>query len=177
MVKRFVILGLVVLSCASGGGTTAFAQPQEFHYIKKESREASREATLAQYLPQLDWSSWHLIGPFDNTAQDKHGVVYPPELGVSLDRTYRGKDRARVSWQQISQLGWGPITLERFEPDEANLDAMAYVYREVVADRDGDVTFEIGSDDGSWAVPDRKGGRCLEGSVAVAQQHGHIIAA
>ncbi len=134
---------------------TAFAvapsllgQPAEFAYVKKDTREASRAATLAQYRPPLEWSTWYVAGPFDNTGRDKHDVVYPPQIAVDLDERYRGKGGATVGWEPIAAAGWDPLDLRRFGSDEANEDAIAYLYREVVADHDLELIVEVGSDDG-----------------------------
>ncbi len=134
---------------------TAFAvapsllgQPAEFAYVKKDTREASRAATLAQYRPPLEWSTWYVAGPFDNTGRDKHDVVYPPQITVDLDERYRGKGGATVGWEPIAAAGWDPLDLRRFGSDEANEDAIAYLYREVVADHDLELIVEVGSDDG-----------------------------
>ncbi len=93
------------------------AAPPEIDYVRRASREETRAATLARYVPDLRWSSWHLIGPFDNTGRTKHGVVYPPELEVDLEQSYRGKDGREVSWQPIAHDGRGPINLKRFGAD------------------------------------------------------------
>ena len=123
-------------------------QVPEINYIKKATREATRDATLAQYQPRLEWSDWHVAGPFDNTGQDKHDVVYPPELGVDLDASYRGKGGRAVQWRRIDVAADAPINLLIFEDDDANGDAIAYLYREVISDREMAVAYNAGSDDG-----------------------------
>ena len=143
--KSFALLVPVVVLGTARAQSTPTA---ELNYIKQETRAASREATLAQYVHALEWTGWHLVGPFDNTDRNRHDVVYPPELSVDLDATYHVKDGSRAGWQKIAQVGWGPINLKRFGSDEANTDGIAYLYREVVADADARVTFEFGSDDG-----------------------------
>ena len=136
---------------AIGGGSlqrAAWAQGLDFKYIKKATREESREATLAQYAPALEWGSWYLIGPFDDTSFTKHGVVYPPELGVKLDETYPGKNGRMASWQKIGDAGWNSVSLKRFGSPEFNDYAIGYLYREITAVADANVDFEMGSDDG-----------------------------
>ena len=121
---------------------------QDLDYVKKDTREASRQATLARYMPAMQWSDWNLIGPFDNTDLARHDVVYPPEVSIDLAATYTGKDGRKVQWQSFAHAGWGPISLKRFGDEADNTNGIAYLYREVVADRTADVTFEFGSDDG-----------------------------
>ena len=41
----------------------AFPQAKDFTYVRKNTREASRAATLAQYVPHLEPGDWSLIGP------------------------------------------------------------------------------------------------------------------
>ena len=145
-----VIHGVVLTALLTAGA--ASPRGAELDYVKQDTREATRTATLARYMPMLEWSEWRLIGPFDNTGRDKHAVVYPPEIEIDLDGSYPGKGGRSVGWTSFSQAGFGPINLKRFGsgPDdtEANGDAICYLYREVVSDRSGPLTFEIGSDDG-----------------------------
>ena len=138
----------VVAAALLWPASIGWGQPAEFNYIKRETRQATRAATLAQYVPQLAPSSWHLAGPFDNTNRDKHDVVYPPELAIQLDDRFGGKDGQPVAWQVVEQGTWDPVNLKRFATEEANTDAIAYLYREVRCDRDAPIEFEIGSDDG-----------------------------
>ncbi len=147
MVKQAVIARVVGSAVAAAAAPVA-AEPPELNYIRKETREATRRATLGQYMPDLEWSAWHLAGPFDNTGRDKHPVIYPPELGVDLAATYRGKGGVEVSWVKLDDAGWAPIDLARFGSEEANKDAIAYLYREVEYDADAEVVFDAGSDDG-----------------------------
>lgn len=147
MVSRVAVVILVGLS---GAVPSAAAPPggTDFKYIKRPTREGSREATLAQYVPSLQWGQWHLIGPFDNTDRARHDIVYQPEVSVDLDATYRGKDGRSIHWRPIGHAGWGPVNLKRFGSDEADTEGIAYLYREVSARRDVEAAFEFGSDDG-----------------------------
>ncbi len=156
LLLRLAFIGLAVVGGAPVGGVPVggvpvvgvSGQPLELKYIRAETRAASRRATLAQYQPDLQWSPWHVIGPFDNTNRDKHGVIYPPQIAVDLDQTYLGKGGAAVSWQKLDHEGFGPIDLKRFGSETANQDAIAYLYREFSSSSDAEMTFQIGSDDG-----------------------------
>lgn len=123
-------------------------QPPAFKYIKKETRETSRAATLAQYIPQLQWGPWHIIGPFDNDNAAKHDVVYPPERGVKLDETYTGKNGVPAAWRQLDHEDWGIVNLQQFNEKNLHVNAIAYLYREVHAEANVDFDVEMGSDDG-----------------------------
>jgi hypothetical protein len=127
---------------------TATSAAQDLDYVRADTREASRQATLARYMPAMQWTDWHLIGPFDNTDLLMHDVVYPPELAIDLTGVYQGKDGRDVRWQSFAHSRWSPISLKRFGDEADNTNGIAYLYREVVADRAADVTFEVGSDDG-----------------------------
>ncbi len=88
LLLRLAIIGLVVVGGVPVVGVSG--QPLELKYIRAETRAASRRATLAQYQPDLQWSPWHVIGPFDNTNRDKHGVIYPPQIAdYTLNRVPR----------------------------------------------------------------------------------------
>jgi hypothetical protein len=41
---------------------------------------------------------WYLLGPFDNTGGEGFGVAYPPEKGVELTSTCKGKKDEKVAW-------------------------------------------------------------------------------
>jgi hypothetical protein len=42
--------------------------------------------------------AWHLAAPFDHSDGIGWSTVYPPEKGVDLRKTYKGKDGAEVKW-------------------------------------------------------------------------------
>jgi len=139
---RTIVLILLTAGMVSPAGA------DDFDYVRRETREATRTASLAPYQPELEWSAWWVIGPFDNTNMDKHDVVYPPEREVVLDGEYRGKGGRSVRWQRFDQAMSMPVELGRFGDDDANTNSIAYLYREVTSDRDVDLTVEMGSDDG-----------------------------
>ncbi|MEM7228527.1 MAG: hypothetical protein AAF432_06900 [Planctomycetota bacterium] len=144
MVKRMVLIVAVLIAMLS---ESALAQ-DEFNYVKRDTRDATRDATLSQYVPTLDWRPWWVIGPFDNTGMDKHDVVYPAEVEFDREATYAGKDGRPVSWQELDQPFGLPVNLKIFGDEEDNLNGIAYLYREVVSDQATTLTVEMGSDDG-----------------------------
>ena len=142
--RRHTLLVMMVLLVLTAPATS----DDEFRYIQRETREASREATLAQYLPVMQVGPWHVIGPYDNAGMDRHDVVYPPETGVMLDRPDTGKDGRTVRWERVDDEAWSRIDFKRFGTEEDNTYGIAYAYREFEAVNAGEVTFEMGSDDG-----------------------------
>jgi hypothetical protein len=46
-------------------------------------------------------STWHVIAPFDHTNNRGWDVAYPPEKGVDLNRTYKGKGGKEAKWVTI----------------------------------------------------------------------------
>jgi hypothetical protein len=129
-------------------GAGSSAQPADFTYVRKDTRQATRDATMAQYAPHIDWAPWHLAGPFDNSGKDKHDVAYPPEFGVDLAAAYSGKAGREARWRMLEHRDWDPIDLRRFGDDAGNYAAIAYLYREFVCERDAEIETEFGSDDG-----------------------------
>lgn len=124
------------------------APPPDFKYIRKDTRQASRDATLAQYMPAVQWGEWHIIGPFDDTGFKKHNVVYPPELRINFDETYPGKDGVTARWEKFETEGWPLIDLRRYGSDELNEYAICYLYREMESPAEAQLAVDMGSDDG-----------------------------
>jgi glucose/arabinose dehydrogenase len=138
--------------CAAAFIATGSASAQQsdgtFNYIRRDTRDASRDATLAQYRAKLEWKPWWVIGPFDNTGMDKHAMVYAPELGVDLERPIVGKNGRLLHWELLEQDLGLPVDLARFGTEEDNLFGIAYLHREVIAETAAQVQVEMGSDDG-----------------------------
>lgn len=92
---------------------------------------------------RLYLNSWYVIGPFEG----KHGRAlfknyrYPPEDGVILDASYRGKEGRLLRWQYVSAQ-----TYPLIPPDEAE-NAVYYGYTELMSDEAVDVIAWIGADD------------------------------
>jgi glucose/arabinose dehydrogenase len=137
-----------ITSAALAACGFAGAQAPEFKYIKKDTREASRDATLAQYLPDVAWGPWHVCGPFDDTDFKKHNVVYPPELHIRLDETYPGKGGFNARWERLDLDGWPIINLKRYGSADHNDYAIAYLHRELISTGEATLPVEMGSDDG-----------------------------
>lgn len=143
MVRATLLMLTIVLGVAP-----AIARPDNFKYVRLDTRDASREATLGQYMPVLQTGDWHVIGPFDNVGRDKHDVVYPPELDVNLTATHTGRNGREVGWRRVPTAEWDQIDFKIFGSESDNTEAIAYAWREVTSPGDAEVLFEIGSDDG-----------------------------
>ena len=113
--------GRLIAACLLGlsaGGDVLADPPASFRYLRRDTRAATRDATLAQYMIRLDAGDWFVAGPFDNRGRDKHDVVYPPEGGaLDLEATYAGKDARPVRWERIPDEAWMKILAwDRAEP-------------------------------------------------------------
>jgi len=148
LLRRIVIACSVALAAVVNIPSAAQERPVDFKYIKKETREASRDATLAQYMPVLQWGSWFVAAPFDDVGFKKHNVVYPPELAVDLNATYSGKNGVQVTWKQLPQTDWSKINLATFKNPGLDNYGIGYVYREAASETEGTWNIRCGSDDG-----------------------------
>jgi len=148
MVRTVLALTGAALLMPSAARAQAPQAAADFHYIRKDSREASRQATLEQYLPAIEWSAWRLAGPFDDAEFKQHNVAYPPEIHVDLNATYAGKNGTAATWREIAGRGWDKVNLRVFASNALNEFAAAYLYREAQAASDGQLTVNVGSDDG-----------------------------
>jgi hypothetical protein len=68
--------------------------------IAKKLKEQGTPVDLAAHFGFV--CSWYVIGPFDNSKGTKHGVVYPPEKGIDLNATYKGKGDVDCRWMPFT---------------------------------------------------------------------------
>jgi hypothetical protein len=94
----------------------------------------------------LRLGKWHYIGPFDNSGQRGFNTVYPPEKEIDLAKTYPGKNGERAVWKEGNFSDGSVNNLALFKP-ENNGDAVVYLHREVLCNRDMDLPISLGSDD------------------------------
>jgi putative heme-binding domain-containing protein len=106
---------------------------------------------LVEYLfslkvPALTMDYWHIIGPFDNGANDEGlDQTYPPEKGIDLKAEYRGK-LGPVGWKSVKPDGTGYVDLAgHYGKDSGNI--VSYLYREIESPVDQGATVLIGTDD------------------------------
>jgi glucose/arabinose dehydrogenase len=141
----------IVVAAFLGAGAALAADPvaaPSFTYVRRATREATRDATLAQYAPALALGPWHVLGPFDNAGMDQHDVVFPPEIAVDLAAQYEGKGGRRIRWAILPDAEWSHVELKRFGDDASDTYGVAYLFREFTAPADARFPFEMGSDDG-----------------------------
>jgi putative heme-binding domain-containing protein len=97
--------------------------------------------------PALGVDSWHIAGPFDNGADDAGlDIVYPPEKGVDLKATYRGK-LGMVGWRTVRTDAQGYVDLAAYFAG-ASENIVSYLYQEIESPQDQEATLLIGTDDG-----------------------------
>lgn len=128
----------VVLALA----TITLAQ-DDLTYVKKETREATRIASL-EASGAVRWpATWHLIGPFDNTDGRGLSTSYPPEQEIKLNATYEGKGET-ARWRGVNLRDGLRVSLARFKTSD---DCACYLYRRVESPRAMQVPVSIGSED------------------------------
>jgi putative membrane-bound dehydrogenase-like protein len=97
--------------------------------------------------PALAVDSWHIVGPFDNGADDAGlDTVYPPEKGVDLKAAYRGKS-GTVSWRTVRPDAQGYVDLAAFFAGHSD-NIVSYLYQEIESPQDQEATLLLGADDG-----------------------------
>ena len=87
--------------------------------------------------------TWYMLGPFAASNATRVSEAFPPEQLIDLDAVYLGKNRRLLTWQ-YTHFDRYPIV-----PPHGAENAVYYGYTEIVADRERDVWFDIGSDDDS----------------------------
>ena len=94
----------------------------------------------------LKLGKWSYVGPFPNQNGQGFAAVYPPEQGVNLTQKFGGKNGEEAAWKE-GKFNDGEVNnLALFKP-ENNVDAVAYLYREIESDKARDLPVSLGSDD------------------------------
>ena len=75
---------------------TAAGDPEQVEAIAETLKKLGDKPDVAKQLGVV--SRWHLVTPFDNTKEKGFDVAYPPEKGVDLTATYKGKDDKAANW-------------------------------------------------------------------------------
>jgi hypothetical protein len=114
-------------------------------YVPKATYEETILATLrASGYPSLE-GKWHYIGPFDNPDKKGFDIVYPPEQGIDLQKSYNGKGNQPVQWKELPNFRPGHVYDIR---QLLNHDwAVAYFYHEIDAPHQASLELSLGSDD------------------------------
>lgn len=110
-------------------------------YVKKESREATRLASLAAS-GQSNWTNeWHIIGPFDNANFD---TEHPPEKEIVLEAKYPGRKDELAEWKKRSFPHGNVHNLKLFKQDD---NCCCYLYRQIDVAKAVKTRISLGSDD------------------------------
>ncbi len=94
--------------------------------------------------------TWYYLGPFDNPEWMKgFDTVYPPENGIDLQATYRGKNKQPIRWQEYPDFLVGhPLNFLRlFAEPEQKTWACIYLYHEIDVPEATLLPLSLGSDD------------------------------
>ncbi len=122
--------------------------PEDFLVYMTEDDLVDLVACLFELkTPALAVDSWQIAGPFDNGADDAGlDTVYPPEKGVDLKSSYRGKS-GLVSWRTVRPDAQGYVDLAAFFAGTSN-NIVSYLYQEIDSPQDQEATLLLGTDDG-----------------------------
>lgn len=97
-------------------------------------------------------SDWYILGPFPNrrlSESQRLGIdsLYPPELGIEMNKDFTGADGKLISWQYVQTPSSGYISLlKHVKPEELVVTyALTYIWSPDVRK----VPLFIGTDDGA----------------------------
>ncbi len=89
-------------------------------------------------------STWHVIAPFEHTKNSGWDVAYPPERGVDLKKTYKGKDGKEAKWVTLhTKEPYGYVDLNK-ELAKAK-GAIAYAWAVIDSPKERLVELRAGS--------------------------------
>jgi hypothetical protein len=89
---------------------------------------------------------WSYIGPFPNPKGQGFDAIYPPEKEIKLTSKYAGKNGEQAVWRQGKFTDGQINNLALFQPAN-NIDAVAYLHRQIDCARAMDLPISLGSDD------------------------------
>ena len=126
-----------------------FAMPvegAELVYVRKETREATRQATLAATGASELPGKWKYIGPFDNAERKGLATKYSPETAIDFSKSYAGKGGIEAVWRDGDFPDGRINDLNLFGPD-ASENAIVYLLREITLKKPQKLPISLGSDD------------------------------
>ena len=98
-------------------------------YVKKATRDETRQASL-EASGAIRWPiTWQIIGPFDNAEGRGLDTVFPPEQEIKLDAQYEGRGEP-ARWHGVNLRDGLRVSLAHFKTSD---DAVCYLYRRVDA--------------------------------------------
>jgi len=138
---RSLLQWLTCLLILAGLAQQSKAQ-EDLVYVKKESRDATRQASM-EASGAVRWPiTWQLIGPFDNAGGKGLETVFPPEQEVKLTETYDGKGE-KARWRGVNLRDGLKVSLARFKTSD---DCVCYLYRKFESPRAMSIRVSIGSE-------------------------------
>ncbi|MFQ3594231.1 MAG: hypothetical protein SNJ82_13710 [Gemmataceae bacterium] len=88
-------------------------------------------------------SQWYLAAPFEHQNGSGWNVAYPPEKGVDLKATYKGKDNIEVKWLPVgTKDAQGLVDINKAIKQYKG--AICYAYAEVDSPGDQEIQFRAG---------------------------------
>jgi hypothetical protein len=92
-------------------------------------------------------AKWHLAAPFEHKGGSGWNVAYPPEKGVDLSATYKGKDDIEVKWVPVTTTdSHGVVDINKLIKQYKG--AICYAYATVESPKDQEIEFRAGSING-----------------------------
>jgi hypothetical protein len=79
---------------------TGACDKEQVDDIAKQLKGLGVEVDIAAHFGFI--RAWHLVTPFDNPDESGFKTVYPPENGVDLKETYKGKNGDAAKWAQTA---------------------------------------------------------------------------
>jgi hypothetical protein len=87
---------------------------------------------------------WFLVAPFDNTGGNGFNTAYPPEKGVDLETTYKGKKGVEARWIAFTTADpYGAIDLNKTLSKQQG--AVAYAFAVIESSVERPVQIRAGS--------------------------------
>ncbi len=109
--------------------------------IAKALKDLGGEADLTGHFGVV--GKWMVVGPFDSTKGVGYDKAYPPEAGVDLKATYKGKD-GDITWKPLTSGDtYGKIDLNK--GIAKHKDSVAHAYTEIESDADRPVEMRFGT--------------------------------
>lgn len=110
--------------------------------IAKVLKDMGSEPNLGTHFGVI--KNWMIVGPFDSTKGTGFDKAYPPEAGVDLKATYKGKDDKEVSWKPVlSDDTYGLVNFNK--AIAKHMDVAAYAYTIIESESDLPVELRFGS--------------------------------
>lgn len=116
--------------------------------ITKALRDLGEEVDLPRHFGFL--MHWRVVAPFHNIERGGWAEEFPPENGVDLNATYKGKDEAEIKWQPfVTTDEYGKVDFNK--PFGFLKEVTGYAWTEFESESDMPVELRLGCKNG-WKV-------------------------